>query len=141
MTHKRQTIRENAASVLTGLTTTGSNVFASRVYPVESTALPCLLVYIGPEEATEGASMGNTKLIEAELNITVLAAKASGLDDQLDDITEEVQAALSGDRKLSGAVLRRLDYKGIDGPEWSDEGDKDHARMTIQYIATYEVTL
>lgn len=142
MTHKRKTIRDNAATLLTGLTTTGSNVFASRVYPVESASLPALLIYVGPEEALdEEDSMGNTKVVEAELNLEIRAAKASGLDDQLDLILEEIQAQVATDRKLSNTLVKRLNYLGIDGPEWSDEGEKEHAIMIIQYGAVYEVTL
>lgn len=142
MTHKRKTIRDNATTLLTGLTTTGSNVFASRVYPVESASLPVILVYVGPEEALDDeSSMGNTKVIAAELNLEVRAAKSTGLDDQLDLILEEVQTQIATDRKLSNTLVKRLNYLGIDGPEWSDEGEKEHAVMTIQYQAIYEVTL
>ena len=35
--HIRQQIREKFGTTLTGLTTTGSNVFESRVYPLENT--------------------------------------------------------------------------------------------------------
>ena len=35
MAHKRTSIRNNVTTTLTGLTTTGSNVFESRIYPNE----------------------------------------------------------------------------------------------------------
>ena len=142
MTHKRQTIRDNLTTLLTGLTTTASNVFPSRVYPVEASAPPALLIYVGSEEADEESdSMGNTRTVAAEINIEVRDAKSTGLDDRLDTILEEVQAAIAGDRKLSGTLRKRIDYLGIDGPEWNNEGDQEHASMIIQYRATYEVTL
>lgn len=141
MTHPRKTIRDKVTTLVTGLTTTGTNVFPSRVYPIESSKLPALLIYTGSEEASEDDSMGNSRVIEAEVNIEVRSGKSSGLDDQLDTILEEVQAAMASDRKLSGSLIRRAQYQGIEGPEWSDEGDKEHAVMVIQYIATYEVTL
>ncbi len=34
--HIRQQIRERAGTVLTGLTTTGSNVFETRIYPLSN---------------------------------------------------------------------------------------------------------
>lgn len=142
MTHKRKTIRDNATTLLTGLSTTGSNVFASRVYPVEAASLPALLIYVGEEETDDSVdSMGNVKVVVARLNIEVRAAKSTGIDDQLDTILEEVQTAIAGNRNLSGALLRRIDYRGIEGPEWSAEGEVEHAAMTIRYDATYEVTL
>ena len=85
--------------------------------------------------------MGNTRTVAAEINIEVRDAKSTGLDDRLDTILEEVQAAIAGDRKLSGTLRKRIDYLGIDGPEWNNEGDQEHASMIIQYRATYEVTL
>lgn len=142
MTHKRETIRNRATTLVTGLSTTGSNVFASRVYPVESASLPALLVYLGSEDVDpEMDAMGTTKVVMAELNLEVRAAQSANLDDQLDDILEEVQAAIATDRKLNGALIKRLDYQGVDGPEWIDEGKKATATMTIKYLATYEVTL
>lgn len=142
MTHPRKTIRDRATTLLTGLTTTTTNVFPSRVYPVESTKLPCLLVYVGPEEADiEADSMGRVKIINAELLIEVRAAKSSDIDDQLDLILEEVQAAIATNRNLTNALKRNAMYLGIEGPEWSAEGEIEHASMTIQYTVTYEVTL
>ena len=43
--HIRQQIRERAGTILTGLTTTGSNVFETRIYPLSNTNLPALAIY------------------------------------------------------------------------------------------------
>ena len=40
MSHVRQQIREAFGTACTGLTTTGSNVFQSRSYPLETADLP-----------------------------------------------------------------------------------------------------
>jgi hypothetical protein len=48
--HVRQQVREALAIQLTGLTTTGAKVFQSRVYPLESSDLPCLLIATEEEE-------------------------------------------------------------------------------------------
>ena len=49
--HLRQQIRERIGTTLTGLSTTGSNVFQSRVYPLEDTNLPALVIYTKSEES------------------------------------------------------------------------------------------
>ena len=49
--HVRQQIRERIGTTLTGLTTTGSNVFESRVYPLEDSKLPALIIYTKSEES------------------------------------------------------------------------------------------
>ena len=43
--HLRQQIRERIGTTLTGLSTTGTNVFQSRVYQLEDSNLPALLIY------------------------------------------------------------------------------------------------
>ena len=43
--HLRQQIRERIGTTLTGLSTTGSNVYQSRVYQLEDSNLPALLIY------------------------------------------------------------------------------------------------
>ena len=43
--HLRRQIRERVGTTLTGLSTTGSNVFQSRVYPIESAGLPGIFIY------------------------------------------------------------------------------------------------
>ena len=70
MAHYRQQIRERVATTLTGLATTGSNVFQSRVYPLENNKLPCLLVYT-TEEASEPIVMTPPRTIEKMLNLKV----------------------------------------------------------------------
>jgi len=51
MSHVRQQIREAVATRLTGLTTTGVNVFASRVYSLADEKLPALAVYTRSESS------------------------------------------------------------------------------------------
>ena len=68
----RQQIRERVATTLTGLTTTGSNVFQSRVYPIENTKLPCLLIYT-KEESSEPLAMNPPRSIEKILQLVIEA--------------------------------------------------------------------
>ena len=45
MAHVRQSIRDNVVTAVTGLSTTGSNVFRLRVYPLGTNKLPAMSVY------------------------------------------------------------------------------------------------
>lgn len=91
MAHARQTIREAAATLLTGLTSTGSRVFQSRMVP--QTTLPCLLVTTNDEEISPG-TIGD--LIDRSLELVITGvAKASGADDTLDTIAAEVETAMA----------------------------------------------
>ena len=49
MAHVKQSIRDNAVTAVTGLSTTSSNVFRSRVYPLGTNKLPALCVYSNAE--------------------------------------------------------------------------------------------
>jgi hypothetical protein len=49
MAHVRKQIRDAVITSVTGLTTTGSNVFRSRIYPLEQTKLPGLCVFTRSE--------------------------------------------------------------------------------------------
>ena len=64
--HIRQQIRERIATNLTGLTTTGTRVYQSRVYPLEDNNLPGLIIYTVSEES-EPAVIGTDRLLDRKL--------------------------------------------------------------------------
>ena len=66
--HLGRQIRERAATTLTGLSTTGSNVFQSRFYPMKSAGLPGLCIYTKDEEA-EIPFMGASRTVQRKLNL------------------------------------------------------------------------
>ena len=119
MAHYRQQIRERVATTLTGLTTTGSNVFQSRVYPIENTKLPCLLIYTR-EESSEPLVINPPRSIEKVLQLVVEAyVKANtNYDDTIDTICKEVEEALYADRlinnlaKDSFLISTEINYNG-----------------------------
>ena len=106
MAHLRRQIRERAASTLTGLTTTGSNVFQSRVYPMESADLPGLCIYTN-SETVDIASIGTTRTVFRELNLIVegYASASTNLEDTLDQIGKEIEVAFSGDIKINNLAM------------------------------------
>ena len=100
--HLRRQIRERIVSDVTGLSTTGSNVFEGRVYPVEESKLPCLLVYDSEEEIEmQTLTPAGSRSVQATLNVVIegYANGGSGSDvlDTLAGIQKEVQVAMAGD--------------------------------------------
>ena len=93
MAHKRTSIRNNVTTTLTGLTTTGSNVFESRIYPNELSKLPLLNVYSNTE-TSELSSIGK---IERNLEIMVegFAKATANVDEAVEVIAKEVEVAIS----------------------------------------------
>ena len=139
MAHKRQSIRERVASTLIGLTTTGSNVFQSRVYPIENTKLPCLLIYTR-EETSEPLTTNPPRAIEKVLSLVVEGyVKANtNFDDTIDTICEEVEEALFTDRLINDLALDSflintdISYNG--------EGDNPLGIVVMTFQITYHHT-
>lgn len=132
MTHVRAQIRATVKTTVTGLATTGSNVFASRVRPVSDGDLPCLLVYT-LEEESEPLSKGSPPALVRTLDLVIegLARSKTALDDALDQIAAEVEAALAADLTLGG--LARFSALTSSAVAVDAEGDSNYGaiRMTL----------
>lgn len=96
MTHPRKQIRDAAVAVLTGLSLTGAHVFASRVRPLLDAELPALRVF-SRESQLEALSLSGTgaSQFDLTLGIEIVVKLTDGLDDQIDAIAAEVEAALA----------------------------------------------
>ena len=138
MAHVRQTIRERVVTDVTGLTTTGSRVFDSRIYPLTSAELPALLVY-APNEEIEYADLKPNRTQLRNLNIVIEAhAKAtSSLEDTFDTIAKEVEEAISGDLTMNGTA-KDVRLEDID-TDFNSDGQSKAGVMTIQYVISYMV--
>lgn len=102
MAHLRNQIRDAVVSRLTGLSTTGSNVFRSRIYPLENNKLPGLCIFT-KSEATTFDTLTRPRSISRVLEIGVEAyVKAiSNYDNTLDTIAVEVEEAIASDVTFS----------------------------------------
>jgi len=113
MSHARTQIRDALVSAVTGLSTTGASVFASRVYPQDDP--PCLAVWTrGDIRQEEGDTLG--KLVRQDLEGEIIAFSKPDpavitVVDQLDQICAEVEAALTADLSLGNRV-RYLELTG-----------------------------
>ena len=100
MAHKRTSIRNNVTTTLTGLTTTGSNVFESRIYPNELSKLPLLNIYSNSETG-ELLSIGKIER-NVEIMVEGFAKATANVDEALDTIAKEVEVALGTDLTRGG---------------------------------------
>ena len=126
MAHARQTIREAAATLLTGLTTTGSRVFQSRMVPQES--LPCLLITTNDEEITPGTISGMAER-HLDLAVTGYAKQSSTVDDTLDTIAAEVETAMS-------TFTYRNELKSI-AVDFDEHLEKPVGMIRLSFLVTY----
>jgi len=136
--HIRQQIREKFGTTLTGLTTTGSNVFESRVYPLENTNLPALIIYT-KSETSEPIVIGTDRLMSRELSIIVecYVKATSNFDDTIDTISKEVEVAIAADRTLDG--LAKDTYLESTEIEFNAEGEKPLGYVSLTFLTNYYV--
>ena len=103
MAHVRKQIRDNVITTVTGLTTTSTRVYRSRVYPITSGKLPGLCVYTRSETVESGTmTRPRTKMRNLDVVIEGYALANSNLDDSLDQISLEVEEAMVADVTRGG---------------------------------------
>lgn len=135
MTHARQQIREAAATALTGLATTGSRVYQSRVHPLADSKLPCLLVSTDDEDVSR-IDVHSPGINERSLDLVIraVAKTKTNLDDTLDTMAAEVETAL-GNTTLSGKVKEL--YLTRISVAMTGEGETPVGELAMTWRAVY----
>ena len=138
MAHTRKLLRDRLVSTLTGLSTTGSNIYQSRVYPLASDKLPGLLIF-SKSENVEYSSMGLPRIQERTVSFTleVYVKGVSGYDNSLDQICLEIEEALYADITLNGnaANVMLSDFSA----DFNGDGDQPVAVATMTVDVLYRV--
>lgn len=136
--HIRQQIRERVGTVLTGLTTTGSNVFETRVYPLENTNLPALVIYT-KDETSEPLVISTDRVMsrELELIVEIYVKQTSNFDDEVDKICKEVEIAISSDTTING--LAKDCFLQSTSIEYNTEGEKPLTFASLTFLTNYYV--
>ncbi len=133
MSHLRQLIRANIVSTVTGLTTTASRVYASRIYPLEQGKLPGLCVYTS-NESTTYTTISPPRRQERVLQVTIeiYASATSNLDNTLDTCSKEIEEALYTDLTRGGYAkdTRVISFES----EFNGDGEKPVGvgRLTVE---------
>lgn len=134
--HVRKLIRDNIETTLTGLTTTGANVYQTRVYPLAEDRLPGLAIFTKTEN-TEYATIGppRTQIRTLVVSVEIYVKGVINFDDDLDAISVEVEHALYSDRTRGGNAkdTRILSFDA----DFSGDGDQPVARATLDVECEY----
>ena len=138
MAHVRKQIRDDVVTTLTGLTTTGTRVFASRVYPNEASKLPLLCVYSLNEASELIAMNGNQLLRSLEIVVEGYAKAKANLDDTLDTIAKEVEEALAVD-PTRGSIAHKTVINDTE-ISLSEEGEQAIAVIRMSFQVDYVTT-
>ena len=136
MAHIRKTIREHVVTTITSLSTTGSNVYETRYFPLQTGNLPALIVYT-LDETIEDYTIGqNTRTQLRSLNLIIEAhcRGTANIDDTLDTIAEEVEEAMVADITRGGNAK---DTKLVSTEIEFDTASQKTGLMRLTYLISY----
>lgn len=136
--HPRKTIRDAATQVLTGLPTTGSRVYPSRVYAFDPAAAggPGLMIYTFSEDS-QFDTVGTKRSLARSLDLAVelVGSLNDRFDDMLDQVALEVERAFGNNHTLNGACkdieLRRTQIVA------SKDAEKQIGGMVMTFAVSY----
>ena len=137
MAHKRVQIKARIQTVLTGLATTGSNVFLSRTYPIATSDLPGLLIYAN-SESIQRLEIGIQNRQQRTLDLSIEAvAKGASAESTLDQVTVEVEEAMANDQTLNGLAI---DSRITDTQIRQASAESEFFIATLRYEVLYRTT-
>lgn len=137
--HYRQSIRDAVADLLIEAdTVAGTNVFTSRARPILEilqNRQSVLSVYTGDETSRR---TGDAYLLERTLTVSIEGAMGGGddLDDLLDDLCMEVEAAIDADPALSNLLSEELELTATTS-EISARGNQQVGAFRLDYQCKY----
>lgn len=136
--HVRQQIRDAAATLISGMTTTGTNVFETRRKAYTSGQLPAWSVESGNETIDgEGAALAGNQRRDFELIFYGLVRELDGglAQDKLDTMCKELEAQIETGRTFGG--LAKDSTLMTTEPEVDDTADQVYGGVEVVYLVTY----
>lgn len=106
--HIHRQIREAVATALTGLATTGTHVIVNRLYAIQPEQLPAVVVAIDSESIEGKQPCGNGMRMQKrtmQLVIECCVSGSSDIDDSTDQISKEVEIAMSSGIVVGGKTI------------------------------------
>lgn len=136
MAHIRQQIRDRIIADVTGLATTGANVYDSKLYNILQGELPALAVYT-QNETSEISTIAPNVTLDRELEVIIecYAEANENIENTLDTIASEVENSLGTDLSLNNlAITQFLSSTDID---FTSEGEKPLGICKLTYNVRY----
>lgn len=135
MAHQRKTIRYAITSALMGETAAGARVYPTRVLPYQIRLLPVIAVYVLDEDSDAQSTAPRELFRSLKVRIECLVAPGPNVDDSIDDLAEEVEAAMNADQYFGGACVdSELKSTAIESIE---DGDREIGFVALDYLVTY----
>lgn len=141
--HARQQVRQAAVIDLTGLATSGANVFTGRVAKLSEAEMPGLKIMLWDEAGDLGGQALGTVLRRGRLVVEGWMQGGDDIEDKLDDWAAEIEVALYGNTPALDAVLQNIDAPttAIDLPEPEEGVGKKFGRIRMLIPVEYRTAL
>jgi hypothetical protein len=139
MTPRRTEIRNAFKAAITGLATTGANVFLAPRRQLAANELPALLLWSG-EESPDGAFLRNGLPLQTRWRLVVgIRVKEDDAETTADDIIGEIKAALfaSPAAMTLGGLVKSLSYAGAGEVELDEAQDKAVLALPVFFDCSY----
>lgn len=140
--HERQAIREAVVAQLKGVapnyrTSAGPRITSSRVAPTRMPQLPTINVSIDSESIDPASANSSPRELQRTAIVAIEAwvADSSELDNRLDDIALEIEAAMDVDLNLAGTAFTSVLQNTDTG--MSALGEREIGVARLEYAITY----
>lgn len=143
MPHVRQLVREAAVSDLTGLATSGANVFTGRVAKLTTAEMPGLKITLWDEAGDLTGQAIGKMLRRGRLVVEGWMQGGDDIEDALDDWAAEIEATIYGATPALDAVLMNIDgpTTSIDLPEPEEGVGKRFGRLRMLFPVEYRTAI
>lgn len=145
MAHPRKLIRQAVVTLLTNVTAAGARVSKTRFDPHRKSQLPAISVYSLSEPVRPGSAETAPRELTRDLKIEIAAwvphTDAIPVDDAMDNIAEQIEAAMDADRYLNGAAGESI-LESTEMAVVEDDGKSDPTIgiVALVYSVTYRTT-
>ena len=138
MSHARTQIRAALVSRLTGLATTGANVFGHRYHKFADSELPGLRVFPEDEAVLDPTSIKRSAR-QLPMTVECCTKHLTTVENSLDQIALEVEIAVAADQTLGNLIRGGCKYAGI-GEFRVDNGlEKPFGVWPMRFLVDYDV--
>ena len=138
--HRAEQIMDAIQTLLTGLTTTGTNVTRDRVYPIGTSINYALSLYQGSDDpASRDDQSWNilNSFLAFRIDIQVRLSSSTVISQQLNLIRKEIVFALQANPTLSLSFVVDL-IEGSALEPVDDYGDQPISRQSFHWTVHYE---
>lgn len=134
--HKVEQILDAIVPLVTGLTTTGSNVKRGRFSPLKEATAAALSIYQG----SDVTAAYNWPSVYSDLTVYIdIHAKDSSeqIDQVLNRVRKEINVAIMAVTNLNLSFVSDIEELGADEPDLLGDSNKPTAMMRVNYKVTY----